>query len=210
MYPSVIPRERIADGVVHILGLSAVAVGCSCLMIFASMRFDPVLVAACAVYAVSMMVSFTVSASYHLLPWHNLRQGLRRLDHAAIYALIAGTFTPLLVGLGSGWGFFVLGAVWALSLPAMAIKIFARSVDGRWSIASYLGLGALGLLMVPQFMESLPDKSMGLIVAGALFYAFGTLFYARRSLRFRYAIWHGFVVMGTGAFFAGICFAVFR
>ena len=96
-YPSEHLHERIADGVVHVLGLIATLIAGTTLMVSASLWSTVGLIVACAIYCAGLLSSFVISASYHLLPRHDWRQFLRRLDHVAIYALIAGTFTPLLV-----------------------------------------------------------------------------------------------------------------
>ncbi len=209
MYPSATPKERRADGAVHFLGMAGVLIGGGTFMALAVMRLEPLLVLACAVYALTLLISFSASACYHMLPWHGGRAGLRRLDHAAIYGLIAGTFTPLLVHVDSLWSYVVLGATWAFALPAMFYKIFGASVDTRWSVLSYLGLGWMGLLALPQLRLHLPTEAIVALVAGGLIYSSGTLFYARRSMRFRYAIWHGFVLAGTAALFAAVALTVF-
>lgn len=209
MYPSEIARERIADGVVHISSLAAVLTGCAALVIYAVAAFDAPLIIACSIYAACMIASFTASASYHLLPQHHWRSGLRRFDHAAIYALIAGTFTPLLVHIGTTLVYIVLGAVWLLAIPAMLYKVLGENIAPRWSLASYIGLGWMGTIALPDFSSTLPMSAVIAIIAGGFFYSFGTIFYGRKSQAFRYAVWHMFVLLGTAAFFLAIWLALF-
>jgi len=140
-YPSVARTERFADGAVHVLGLSTVTISCLYLMISAAMNVSVGLALACMIYCTSLMTSFVSSASYHLLPAHNWREFLQRLDHTAIYALIAGTFTPLLVHINSTWGYIVLGAVWTLAIPAMIYKMIGEEIEPRWSLAHNLHIG---------------------------------------------------------------------
>ncbi|MEP2100899.1 MAG: hemolysin III family protein [Parasphingorhabdus sp.] len=209
MYPSEITRERVADGVIHISGLLAVLTGCLALVIYAVAKFDAPLIIACSIYAICMIASFGASASYHLLPQHHWRSGLRRFDHAAIYALIAGTFTPLLVHIGTTLLYFVLGAVWTLAIPAMLFKVLGENIEPRWSLASYMGLGWIGSVAMPDFWSTLPTPALVAIIAGAFFYSFGTIFYGRKTQAYRYAVWHLFVLLGTAAFFIAIWFALF-
>lgn len=204
MYPSTTLAERRADGLVHAVGLTFALVGGGVLIVLAASRLDPLLILACGIYAATLALSFGASACYHMLPWHRARPGLRRLDHAAIYGLIAGTFTPLLIHIGTGWSHAVLAATWALALPAMLYKIFGTSIDTRWSVLSYLGLGWMGMLALPQLASHLSATALGALIAGGLTYSLGTIFYARRSMRFRYAIWHGFVLVGTAALFVAV------
>lgn len=209
MYPSETTRERVADGVIHISGLCAVLIGCAALVIYAVAKFDAPLIAACSIYAICMIASFAASASYHLLPQHHWRSGLRRFDHAAIYALIAGTFTPLLVYIGTTLLYFVLGAVWLLAIPAILYKVFGENIEPRWSLASYIGLGWIGTVALPDFSSTLPLSALVAIIAGGFFYSFGTIFYGRKAQAYRYAVWHMFVLLGTAAFFIAIWLALF-
>ncbi len=209
MYPSPSIQERYADGAVHIIGLTAVLIGCLALIFYTSLELEAPLIAACGIYAMCMTASFTTSASYHLLPQHHWRNGLRRLDHAAIYALIAGTFTPLLILVGTTTAYFVLAAVWIFAIPAMCYKILGEQIEPRWSLASYIGLGWVGIIALPDFSSILPLSALIAIFAGGFFYSFGTVFYRRKAQSFRYSIWHGFVLLGTGSFFGAIWISLF-
>ncbi|MCB1386356.1 MAG: hemolysin III family protein [Nitratireductor sp.] len=207
-YPSTTRRERFADTAVHAVSLLLVLAGCVVLMIeAASLAWLPMI--ACALYCLTLLVSFTVSAGYHLLPWHSWRPLFQRIDHAAIYALIAGTFTPLLVQIGSLWSLAVLGGVWLLSIPGVIYKLVARELEPRWSLFSYLGIGWFGLLALPEFGNRLPTTALVAIVIGGLTYTFGTIFYARKVQAYRYAIWHGFVLGGTALFYSAIWMSAF-
>ena len=209
MYPSAVERERYADLAVHAISLVGVVAGAILLMVNAVTSLNWAVIAACAIYCLTMLASFGISAGYHLLPWHYWRPAWRRADHAAIYALIAGTFTPLLVQVGSVWGFVVLGGVWLLSVPAILYKLFARELEPRWSLASYLGIGWFGLLALPEVGPVLPMPAVVAMIAGGLVYSFGTIFYARKIQAYRYAIWHGFVLGGTTLFYSAIWMSAF-
>ncbi|MXO57055.1 PAQR family membrane homeostasis protein TrhA [Pontixanthobacter gangjinensis] len=209
MYPSPTNAERYADGAVHIIGLTAVLTGCLTLVIFSAFEFGAALFAACVIYAISMTASFAISASYHLLPHHHWRLGLRRMDHAAIYALIAGTFTPLLVFVGSLTAYTILAAVWVLAIPAMLYKIFGTHIEPRWSMASYLGLGWIGAIAIPDFWASLSTSALVACGAGGFFYTFGAILFSRKTQPFRYSIWHIFVLLGTLSFFIAIWLSLF-
>ncbi|MFZ1742199.1 MAG: hemolysin III family protein [Pontixanthobacter sp.] len=210
MYPSPTSHERLADGIVHLIGVLAALAGCLSLVLFTAAKYDTPLIAACAVYAISMTASFTISASYHLLPHHHWRGALRRMDHAAIYALIAGTFTPLLVLIDTATAYTILIAVWVLAVPAMLYKIFGDTIEPRWSLASYIGLGLVGIFALPDFASALPMAALIAVFAGGFFYCFGTMFYRKAGLPFRYSIWHFFVLLGTVSFFMAIWVSLFE
>ncbi len=208
-FPSQLKHERRADAVVHVLGVFGALIAGASLVTFAAMQLDISVTLACVLYALTMLASKLASAFYHLLPHNHWRPLLRRLDHAAIYALIAGTFTPLLVFIGSTWSLVILAGVWALAVPAMLFKMLATEIEPRWSLYSYLGLGWIGALAMPEFHSSLPASASIAAIAGGLIYTAGTFFYARKEQSFRYAVWHSFVVAGTGAFFTAIWLTAF-
>lgn len=209
-YPSLAKHERFADGAVHVLGLSTITISSLYLTISATMHVSIGVAIACIIYCTSLMASFTSSASYHLLPAHGWREFLQRLDHAAIYALIAGTFTPLLVHINSTWGYVVLAAVWGLAIPAMIYKLIGSEIEPRWSLASYLALGWLGLLAAPEFFYKLPALAVYAVISGGIIYTLGTLFYTRDTLAYRNAIWHTFVLLGSFCFFFAIWITVLK
>ena len=209
-YPTITKHERIVDGAIHVLGLSTVTISSLYLMISAATHVSLGLALACIIYCMSLMASFATSAGYHLLPIHGWRDFLQRLDHSAIYALIAGTFTPLLVHINSTWGYIVLSAIWALAVPAIIFKMTSSVIEPRWSLASYLALGWLGMLAAPEFITKLPSAAVYGVTIGALLYTLGTVFYARDSLKYRNAIWHCFVLAGSFSFFFAIWITVFK
>ena len=210
MFPSEISRERYADGIVHLLCIIGVTIGCGTLMFYAAKYLELSVIVACAIYSICMLASFYVSASYHLLPKPHWRDHLKKMDHAAIYALIAGTYTPLLVHVESMLGYYVLGAVWMLAVPIIFYKILGPKMDRRWSLISYLGLGWMGVLAIPDIAENLSNTALIAMCVGGFFYSFGTIFYARKTIRYRYAIWHTFVLLGTSSFFIAVCLTVFN
>lgn len=208
-YPSVVLRERIADGIVHAFSLVGLSIACIVLLITQSVHLEPGMIWASVVYCGAILVSFATSAGYHLLPWHHWRHILRRLDHTAIYALIAGTFTPLLVHIGTSWSLTVLVMIWALAIPAMMYKLFGKNIEPRWSLASYLGLGWLGMLAISDLYSHIPTAAVTAIVVGGATYTVGTVFYVRKLLPYRNAIWHTFVLAGTGFLFFAVWTTVF-
>ena len=208
MYPSPDIHERRADFIVHGLGLIFILIAGLALLMQAAAGHGLAVVAATSIYVIGVAFSHVISMFYHLSPYHGRRLVMRRIDHAAIYLTIAGTFTPLFVLADNEFTSFLLMIVWALAIPAMLYKIFGKNLDSRWSLASYLGLGWMGVIAVPEMMEHLPRLSLYAMLAGGLFYSFGTIFYARKAQRFRYSIWHSFVMMGGAGFFVAIWVAV--
>ena len=209
MYPSATWKERFADGIVHIIGLILAAATCAALLIWSADNHGPALFWACVVYAVSIIISCGISAAYHQLPKHEWRFWMRKVDHAAIYLVIAGTMSPLLVLVGTSSALWILAAIWIFATIGVAFKLFGNNMDSRWSLASYLGLGWFGLLAMPDFYAALPTGALIAIGGGAVLYTVGALFYRNKQLRYRYAIWHAVGLCGAMSFFAANWISLF-
>lgn len=207
-YPSADIAYRRADIAVHAFGLGMILVAGGILISRVAAELDSALLIAAIVYVASALASNQASIAYHFAPWHDRRALLRRIDHAAIYPSITGTFTVFFVNAGTTWTLILLGVCWALTALAVWNKITNETIKSRWSTASYLGLGAIGLLALPD-LGDVPAETPWCILAGAFCYAFGTLFYARKTLPYRYAIWHMWVNFGAICMFAGIWMALF-
>lgn len=204
MYPNYARSERIADGTMHLLGVTGALVGSVLLIVWAAMHLGGGQIAALSVYGAALIATFCASAFYHMTPWENLRPTLRRIDHAAIYLKIAGTYTPLVVMIGSAFTYGLLVVVWVLAAWGMVQKLFFWQAPGRFGPALYLIMGWMGVAMIWQAVPVLPGWSTGLIAAGGLLYTLGVVFFAWESLKFSNAIWHGFVVAASACFFAAI------
>ncbi|SHE42939.1 hemolysin III [Litoreibacter ascidiaceicola] len=202
-YPQYSRAEKIADGLVHGLGLGASLIG---IVLFLAYRWDHIttgqLVALC-VYWVGLIAMFTVSGAYHMTPWEHLRTHLRRADHATIFLKIAGTYTPFVVTIGTAFGYVVLAIVWALALFGAITKLFRWSAPGRWNAALYVGLGWISVALMWSVFETSPAAGW-CAASGGILYTAGILFFKWESLRFSNAIWHGFVVVASGCFFAAV------
>lgn len=208
-YPAFARSERIADALIQALAVTLALCGTILLIILASPRLGGGSIAALSVYGAAMSFSFVASLCYHFTPWEQWRHALQRLDHAAIYVKIAGTYTPLVVMLGSAFGYGVLAVVWVLALIGAAAKLFFWRAAGRYSTALYLLLGWISVLLVLSLMQVLPVPALVLIGLGGAFYSAGTVFFSREELKFSMAIWHGFVLAGSGCFFAAISIGAF-
>ena len=207
-YPAYTPAERIADGVVHIAGLVAALAGVAAVYSLWALSMDGVTLLAVTVYSLSLLTMLGASAAYHIFAHTSLRPLLRRLDHAAIYVKIAGTFTPLGILLGSAFGYAVLAGVWVCAcLGAFAkLRMPRGAMTTGW--LPYVALGWAGVVLILPLSGMLPGTSLALIVGGGLLYTTGVIFYAWESLRFANAIWHLFVALASACFFIGINTAV--
>ena len=199
--------ERVADGSMHAIGVIGSLLGAALLLLWSAPVASPWEVAAVTIYAITLIATFTASAFYHMTPWESLRPVLRRIDHAAIYLKIAGTYTPLVVMIGSGLAYVVLGVVWALALIGMTLKLVFWSTPGRFGPALYLIMGWMSIILVWSSWSELP---LGFIIAGGLLYTVGVIFHATEKIKFATAIWHGFVIAASACFFAAIALLVMQ
>lgn len=207
-YPSPVTSHRRADIAVHFVGLVLTVTAGSMLVYKSAVSLEHGLVLATALYVLCALASNLASWTYHFSPLHERRTLLRRIDHAAIYPSISGTFTPFFVLAGTTWTLALLWICWGLTAVAMWNKITNETVKSRWSTASYLGLGALGLCAIPD-LTNVPAATLWCIVGGAVCYVIGTVFYSRKTMPFRYATWHIWVNLGAILMFAGIWMALF-
>lgn len=208
MYPSPNARHRHADIAVHAVGLSIVVLAGGMLVRKGWMDQSGAVAVGLSIYMLCALASNAASWAYHFLPQHQWRVTLRRIDHAAIFLSIAGTFTPLLILAGTPLTYGVLVVCWVLSALGMWRKLTAGEVKSKWSTLTYLGLGAVGLIGLPD-VAAIAPRAVWYILAGNMFYALGTVFYAQKSLPYRYAIWHAFVTVGGLVMLMGVWIAVF-
>jgi len=148
---------------------------------------------------------FSFSAAYNLYPPSDTKELLRRLDHAAIFLMIAGTYTPLLLNrIGGEWGIGLLIFVWVVAIVGAVMKImFPR----RWemlSIALYLGLGWSIIIAINPMLQTLAANNLILIAAGALIYTIGVVFHMWDRLPYQNAIWHWLVLAAAACHYMAI------
>ena len=161
-------------------------------------------------YSAGLLAMLGFSAAYNLSVQKAEGSLLRRLDHAAIFLMIAGTYTPFTVnGLTGTWSVVMTATVWGLAGLGMAIKLFAplrRSTF--YSSLLYLALGWIGLVAIRPFVEALSVPVLILLGLGGLIYSVGVIFHAQRTMPYQNAIWHGFVLAAAACHFAAVSLLV--
>ena len=203
-YPNYTRSERIADGVIHVIGVAAALYGVVLLFQMFSDQLHGARFFAISVYAAALLTMLIASASYHIAAHTRARPILRRLDHAAIYLKIAGTITPLAVFLGTAFGYAVLAFVWGMALIGVATKLMAKRGCMSTGWVPQAALGWIGLALFVPLTGVLPVFSLVMIVAGGLLYTAGVIFYCWEGLRYANAIWHGFIVVASGCLYISI------
>lgn len=201
--------EEIAHAITHGVGLMLAVVGLVVLVYQATQQGDPWRVTAVTIYASSLVLLYGASTLYHALPQPRAKRVFQLLDHAAIYLLIAGTYTPLtLVTLRGGWGWTLFGLVWGLALLGILFELIFGDRYKKLSLVCYLSLGWLAVIAIKPLLNSLAPGGLWLIAIGGAFYSLGAIFYAWRKLRYHHAIWHLFVLGGSAAHFFCVLFYV--
>ncbi len=189
--------ELVWDGVIHVVGLLlSVAIG-GVLLTVAGLKTAPNELPMLAVYVTSLVVVFSISMAFNLAPVTPLKKFLARLDQAAIFLLIAGTYTPLLSLLGQSTTDIMLAVLWGAALVGIALKLLVPRHFDRPAILLYLGMGWSGIIVFKSLAEALPPSTLWLILAGALAYSSGIIFYFWERLHFHNVLWHCFVVIGA-------------
>lgn len=160
------------------------------------------------VYSIGLVGMFAASAAYNLVSHVGVKEILRRLDHAAIFVMIAGSYTPFALVVGGWAGHMLLAAVWAIAAVGVVIKLrYPRRFD-RLSVLLYLSQGWIVLLALDSITAALSNRALSLLVAGGVVYTVGVAFHLMERLLFHNVIWHIFVLGGAACQFVAIRDAV--
>ncbi len=201
--------EEIAHAITHGVGLLLSVAGLVVLIVLASLRGDAWHVVSVSVYGATLVLLYSASTFYHALPAPRAKRVFRTLDHAAIYVLIAGTYTPfMLVNLRGGWGWALFGVVWGLAVLGIVLEAVAKQRVRVLSVILYLGLGWLIAIAVKPLVQSVEPGGLVLLVAGGLAYSVGVVFYGWKRLPYHHAVWHLFVMAGSLFHFFAVLFYV--
>jgi hemolysin III len=208
-FPQYTMRERVADGCVHAIGVTASLVALSVLVFIGVEAKATHWIVSLAIYGLALVAMFSVSAGYHLVVRPKLKEVLRRLDHAAIFLMIAGTYTPfVLIKMNNSWGLGLLAVVWTMAAIGIAIKLFApRFLEGL-STALYLVQGWAVIAAWEPLMSALPGRVLTLLMVGGVLYTVGVVFHLWERLPYQNAIWHGFVLSAASCHYAAVIVVV--
>jgi hemolysin III len=203
------PREKLADNVIHVLGMGSGLVAATALLAWSVAALPASATATLTIYCTSLLAMLGCSGAYHMTRTPARKGLLRRLDHAAIFVKIAGTYTPFaLLKMGGTVGLSLFATVWVVALAGAAAKLLLESTWDRVAIALYLALGWSGVVTLQPLLATVPPASLVLLGIGGLVYSVGVVFFVWRSLPYHNAIWHLFVLVGTACHFASVAIAV--
>jgi len=203
------PAEEVANSITHGIGVLLSCGGLVVLVVFASLHGTSWHVTASAIFGASLVWSYTASTLYHGIPSANAKRILKVIDHAAIYLLIAGTYTPFtLISLRGPWGWSLFGTIWGLALLGVVLKITMLGKLARISTLVYLAMGWIVLIAIKPLLAVVAPGGMMLLLFGGLAYSIGVIFYVWKKLPYNHAVWHLFVLAGSLFHFFAVLFYV--
>lgn len=204
MFPIYSRRERAADAVVHLVGIAFGLIGALVMIIAGSGHLPNYEVAGLSVYGVGLIGMFTASACYNFSTRPQRKEWLRRVDHAVIYVMIAGSYTPFALKIGGTTGLSLLGFVWLVALSGVILKLFFPRKLEKLSVLFYLAQGWCILFAFGPLAEAVPSSGIALLLIGGCIYSAGVVFHLLERLPFHNVIWHLFVLGGAVTQYASI------
>lgn len=197
--------EKAADGAVHAVGIG---LGLAAIVVFVAVLWNSPDIGknvSVFIYAACLMTMLTCSALYNMLAKDNKTGILRRLDHAAIFLMIAGTYTPLATSIIGGWtGGVLLAFIWTAAIIGAGLKLVKLKKYDRLTVPICLAMGWTVVFAYKPLMENASSLGLWMILAGGALYTAGTVFYVWKNLPFQNAIWHGFVLAAAICHFTAV------
>ena len=197
--------ELIADGIVHAIGVIFGLIAATVLVVLTAVYASALDIVAVSIYVAGLLAMLVLSASYNLWPVSPTKWVLRRFDHAAIFVLIAATYTPIIMELkDSVFAIVLLVGVWCVAIFGVVLKLGWPGRFDRVSVGLYLALGWSGMMLYVSVVTALPKLALWFVLAGGALYSLGVIFHAWRRLRFQNAIWHCFVLLGAACHYTAV------
>lgn len=203
------PKEEKLNVISHFVGLILSVIALVLLVTNASLYGSSWHIVSFSIYGASLIVLYSASTLYHYTQSPNLRKKLNVFDHAAIYVLIAGTYTPFALVVLPGWvGWAIFGVSWALAIFGIIFKLYYTGKYDKISTIAYVLMGWLIVFAIKPLIHNLPFEGLIWLLAGGLFYTVGAILYSIKSLKYNHAIFHIFVLLGSFSHFMSVFFYV--
>lgn len=200
--------EEIANALIHGIGLALAIAGLVVLILDAARYGSARDITAVSIYGACLVLMYSASTLYHAIPQPRAKILLRQLDHASIFLLIAGTYTPFtLAKLHAPWGWSLFGITWGLAATGLLLQ---KQLKQRRLLAVllYIAMGWVALIAIRPLAHAVAPIGITLLVSGGLAYTLGTIFYGWRRLPYGHAVWHTFVLIGSALHFFAILYFV--
>lgn len=193
----------------HAFGLVLSVIALVLLVVFASKEGSVKHIVSFSIYGASLIVLYSASTFYHYTQSPRLRHKLNIFDHAAIYILIAGTYTPFTLVVLEGWvGWTLFGVSWGIAIIGVVLKLFYTGRFDKISTIAYVLMGWLIIFAIKPLMHNLPLGGLIWLLSGGLFYTVGAILYSLKNLKYNHAIFHIFVLFGSFCHFMAVFFYV--
>lgn len=203
------PKEEKFNVISHAIGLVLSIIALVLLVVFASLEGTTKHVVSFSIYGASLIVLYSASTFYHYSKKPKLRKKLNIFDHAAIYVLIAGTYTPFTLVVLKGWiGWTIFGVSWGLAFIGIIFKLFFTGKYDKISTFAYVLMGWLIIFAIKPLIDNLPFQGLIWLFAGGVFYTAGAILYSIKKLKYNHAIFHVFVLFGSFCHFIAVFFYV--
>ncbi len=197
-------RDQMADRVVHVVGIGLGTAAAIALVVVTAIDGEAGDLVPILIYAIGLVAMLGCSAAYNVFNASVRREWLRRFDHAAIFAMIAGTYTPFTTRLAGDWASGLTAAIWAVAATGIVLKLLRPRHIEAISIVLYLALGWIGLVAVGPFRSALDARTLALLTLGGVIYTAGVVFHLWRRLPYQNAIWHGFVLVAASVHYVAV------
>ncbi len=203
------PGEEKTNIISHAIGLVLSIVALVLLVMRASLHGDMLQLVSVSIFGLSLIALYTASTFYHRAKDPSLRARLRIIDHATIYVLIAGTYTPLtLIALGGLIGWVIFGASWAMAATGISLKVFFTGKFDLVSTLMYVFMGWIIVFAIKPLMDNMSSEGLFWLFAGGVAYTTGAIIYSIRKIPFNHATFHMFVLLGSFCHFVSVYFYV--
>jgi hemolysin III len=198
--------EELANSISHGIGLLAGLIGTPVLLLAALHAGNSGFFVGTIIFAATMLVLYLGSTLYHAWPQTRAKCALQVFDHSAIFLLIAGTYTPFVLGpLRGSWGWTLFGVIWALAILGVTMKATrGASRHPKLALSLYVGMGWLGLIAIRPLSAVVPRPALIGLFAGGIAYTVGMIFFVNEQRRYNHFVWHLFVLTGTSCHFLAL------
>ncbi len=202
-------KEEKLNVISHAIGLVLSIIALVLLVVYSSKYGSAKHIVSFSIYGTSLILLYSASTFYHYSKTPKLRQRLNIFDHASIYVLIAGTYTPFTLVVLTGWvGWTIFGIAWGLAIIGVILKLFYTGKFDKISTLAYVLMGWLIVLAIKPLVNNFPFEGLMWLLAGGLFYTIGALLYLIKSIKYNHAIFHIFVLLGSFSHFIAVFFYV--
>ncbi len=201
--------EEIFNSITHGIGTLLSIAALVLLIVFAAIKGNAWHVVSFSIFGSTLVLLYLSSTLYHSFTKDKVKNLFARFDHAAIFLLIAGTYTPfLLTALRGAFGWTLFGIIWAVAIAGVVIRSIYLTRFRKLMVGLYLAMGWMFVVAIGPMMKNLPGISLLFLLLGGIFYSVGVIFYSWRNLKYGHGIWHLFVLAGSIMHFFAVIYSL--